>query len=265
MLGIGSGAWEPAGVTSPGGLFDSHLHVIDPRFPLVSNRGYRPDPFKVEDYRAAAPAGVVGGAVVSGSFQGFDQSYLVAALHQLGPGFAGVTQLPADVEAHRLSELHASGVRAVRVNLFRGGSEALQNLEELAHRVHEVVGWHTELYVDSRDLVELEPRLRALPRISIDHLGLSRVGFPALLRLAERGARVKATGFGRTDLDLSRALAELDVANPHALMFGTDLPCTRAPRPFREDDVDALVAAVGENHADLVLRANAQSLYRPPS
>jgi hypothetical protein len=31
-----------------------------------------------------------------------------------------------------------------------------------------------ELYVDSRDLVELEPRLRALPRISIDHLGLSQ-------------------------------------------------------------------------------------------
>ena len=252
-------------MSSPGGLFDSHLHIIDPNFPLVSNRGYRPDPFTVEDYRRAAPPGVVGGAVVSGSFQGYDQSYLVEALRQLGPGFAGVTQLPATVGAERLAELHAGGVRAVRVNLVRGGSEALRNLEELAHRVHEVVGWHTELYVDSGDLVELEQRLRALPLISIDHLGLSREGFPVLLRLAERGARVKATGFGRTDLDLSRALAELDVANPHALMFGTDLPSTRAPRPFGESDIDTLVRAVGEHHADLALRANAQALYQPPT
>ena len=36
----------------------------------------------------------MGGAVVSGSFQGFDQSYLLDALDQLGPSFVGVTQLP---------------------------------------------------------------------------------------------------------------------------------------------------------------------------
>ena len=61
-------------------LFDSHFHVIDHRFPLVANQGYTPPPFSLADYRAAAnPLGIQGGAVVSGSFQAFDQSYLLAA------------------------------------------------------------------------------------------------------------------------------------------------------------------------------------------
>ena len=56
-------------------LFDAHLHVIDPRFPLIGNDGYLPPPFTVEDYRVRTSAlGVTGGAVVSGSFQGFDGS-----------------------------------------------------------------------------------------------------------------------------------------------------------------------------------------------
>jgi predicted TIM-barrel fold metal-dependent hydrolase len=31
-------------------VFDGHLHIIDPRFPLLPNRGYLPEPFTVEDY-----------------------------------------------------------------------------------------------------------------------------------------------------------------------------------------------------------------------
>ena len=57
-------------------VFDAHLHIIDPRFPLVASQGYVPEPFTVEDYRTrTAGLGITGGAVVSGSFQGFDQSY----------------------------------------------------------------------------------------------------------------------------------------------------------------------------------------------
>ena len=90
---------------------------------------------------------------------------------------------------------------------------------------------HTELYVDSRVLPELKDVLIRLPAVSIDHLGLSREGFPGLLTLAEKGVRVKATGFGRIDFDPVTALKDLYSANPSALMFGTDLPSTRAPRP----------------------------------
>ena len=31
-------------------IFDAHLHIIDPAYPLVSNEGYLPDPYTVDDY-----------------------------------------------------------------------------------------------------------------------------------------------------------------------------------------------------------------------
>ncbi len=79
-------------------VFDAHFHIIDPQHPLVRNQGYLPEPFTCGEYRDACTAlGLLvgGGAVVSGSFQAFDQGYLLAALAELGPGFVGVTQLPA--------------------------------------------------------------------------------------------------------------------------------------------------------------------------
>jgi len=256
MSGAGSGSSRE--------VFDAHLHVFDPRYPLVPNRGYLPGPFGAEDYlRRTGPLNVVGGAVVSGSFQAFDQSYLVDALGRLGPSFVGVTQLPASVTDEEVLRLHGAGVRAVRFNLYRGGSAELADLERLALRVHELAVWHAELYVDPKDLPGLEGRLAALPRISVDHLGMGREGYPALLRLVERGAKVKATGFGRVGerLDVRKALREIASVDGSALMFGTDLPGTRARRPFEESDVDLVVEAVGEELADGVLLGNAADWY----
>ena len=69
-------------------VFDAHLHIIDPRFPLTPNNGYLPDAFTCSDYRAqTAHLNITGGTVVSGSFQGMDQRYLEDALKTLGPGF----------------------------------------------------------------------------------------------------------------------------------------------------------------------------------
>ena len=243
--------------------FDAHLHVIDPRFPLVPNKGYLPDPFRAEDYlRRTGPLGVVGGAVVSGSFQAFDTSYLLDALKVLGPSFVGVAQLPVSVSDEELLGLHQAGVRAVRFNIERGGSETLENMERLAKRVYEISGWHAELYVSSGHLAELEGTLARLPKMSIDHLGLSRDGFRPLLKLVERGARVKATGFGRLDFDPGAAMEQISAANPDALMFGTDLPSTRARRPFRDEDVRTVTETLGEDLARKALHDNAAAFYR---
>ena len=127
-------------------LFDAHLHIVDPRFPLVASDGYVPEPFTVDDYRErTARLDVRGGAVVSGSFQAFDQSYLVDALERLGPGFVGVTQLPASAGDDEILALDRAGVRAVRFNLFRGAGAPLEDLEELAGRVFALAGWHAEV------------------------------------------------------------------------------------------------------------------------
>ncbi len=249
--------------TLEGSLFDAHLHIIDPGYPLIENNGYLPAPFTVSDYRARmADFVLIGGAVVSGSFQGFDQGYLVDALHRLGPGFVGVTQLPYQVDDARLRELDRAGVRALRFNLRRGGSEGVARLREMALRVHDLCGWHVELYVDSRDLAELFPLLCDLPALVVDHLGLSQTGFPDLCRLVERGARVKASGFSRGDIEPLSAIRQLLAIDPGSVMFGTDLPSTRAPVPYRDSDLELIDRLEERALIEAVRFRNAQACYR---
>ena len=245
-------------------LFDSHFHIIDKRFPLVENQGYLPDNFSVTDYLARTKGyDVAGGTIVSGSFQVFDQTYLLSALAELGPAFVGVTQLPITVSDEELISLNQAGVRAVRFNLKRGGSEGVKNLERFASRVYETVGWHTELYVGAKDLPDLHDILIKLPAVCIDHLGLSKSGFPNLLALVERGVFVKATGFSRVDFDVRLAIREIVAINPAALVFGTDLPSTRAPQPYSDNDYFLVIEALGEDLAQQVFYENAINLYRP--
>ena len=172
-----------------------------------------------------------------------------------------MTQVPVSVSDEELVELDRAGVRAVRFNLKRGGSEEVNHLDRLARRVHELVGWHVELYVDSSQLAALSPVLVALPAVSIDHLGLSSAGFVTLLKLVEHGVHVKATGFGRVDFDVKTALTDLFAANPDSLMFGTDLPSTRAPRPYEDSDFALVVEALGDEGACKVLYENAVTFY----
>ncbi|WP_055478454.1 amidohydrolase family protein [Sphaerimonospora mesophila] len=242
-------------------FFDAHFHVIDSRFPLFENNGFVPEEFTVHDYRERTAAlHVVGGVVVSGSFQRFDQGYLLDALEQLGHGFVGVTQIPHDLPDEDIAQLAGAGVRGVRFNLRRGGSASLEHLETLARRVHEVADMHVELYVDARDLPELADTLASLPAVSIDHLGLHADGLPYLLALVEQGVRVKATGFGRVDLNVADTIRAVLKADPTALMAGSDLPSTRARRPFADSDLDVLADAAGD-HVDAVLHDNAVAFY----
>lgn len=244
-------------------VFDAHLHIIDPRFPLQENNGYLPPKFTADDYLdRVANLGIKGGAVVSGSFQGLDQTYLQAALAALGPTFVGVTQIPHETADAEIQRLDSVGVRAVRFNVRRGGSADLGHLDHLARRVHEVAGWHVELYIDSRQLPDLHATLSKLPAVSIDHLGLSSEGLPHLLRLVEVGAWVKATGFGRIDLHPADAIRRILDINRHALVVGTDLPSTRAPRPFSDDDLTSLADFLDPQELEDTLWNNAAALYR---
>jgi predicted TIM-barrel fold metal-dependent hydrolase len=107
------------------------------------------------------------------------------------------------------------------------------------------------------------PRLKHVPKLVIDHLGLSTQGLPSLLSLVERGAWVKATGFSRGDLDIARTLKAISAINPDALLFGTDLPSTRAPRPFNRCDIRLIQEALEESLMRKVFYENAIQLYRP--
>ena len=243
-------------------LFDSHFHIIDFDFPINENQGYLPPSYVVEDYKTGtANLDVLGGAIVSGSFQGFDQEYLINALKQMGPTFCGVTQLPFTVTDEEIVHLHRHGVKALRFNIKRGGSEDLSKLDYFARRVYDLVGWHSELYIDSKELPEIASTIEKLPAISIDHLGLSEEGLPHLLKLVDKGIRVKATGFGRVELNVESALKNIYETNPDALMFGTDLPSTRAKRPFEYRDIELIQQLFDQQAADKILYMNAFNWY----
>jgi predicted TIM-barrel fold metal-dependent hydrolase len=245
-------------------LFDSHFHIIDKHFPLVANNGYLPEEFSCKDYlEKMAAYDLCGGTVVSGSFQAFDQHFLIDALKTLGPSFVGVTQLPATVSDDEIIQLNECGVRAVRFNLKRGGSEEIFYLSSMAKKVHEIANWHVELYVDLSELPDLYETLIELPSVSIDHLSLSKTGFKTLLKLVEKGVRVKATGFGRVDFDVKTALSDLYSANPNTLMFGTDLPSTRSPKPYSDNDFLLVLDTFDSEAATKILSKNAVEFYKP--
>lgn len=143
-----------------------------------------PGPFTAVDYRdRVAGLGVAGGAVVSGSFQGFDQSYLVGALAALDPTLVGVTQLRPPTRGR---EHTAAPGRAWR--------------QDQGHRI--------------------------------------RAGDP------QSGQRDPA----------------IMAVNPSALMVGSDLPSTRARRPFRDEDFDLVRQVLDPAQVRAVFWDNAASL-----
>jgi predicted TIM-barrel fold metal-dependent hydrolase len=260
---VAGSALDPAGAQPARRLFDSHCHIIDHRFPIVPNQGYTPPNFTMTDYLAQTkPLGVVAGAVVSGSFQANDQTYLIDTLPKLGTGWVGVTQIPNDYPDAEIAKLGAIGIRAVRFNVFRGRIDSVDEIAALSTRAHAVAGWHSEIYADAAALKPHVARLTKLPQFCIDHLGMTEEGLPVLLDLVEAGWKVKATGFGRVKMDVPKVLEAVAKKSPNALVFGTDIPSTRAQRPFMASDIDLIEKVIGPELAKKAFWDNPLALYR---
>lgn len=243
-------------------VFDAHFHIFAKPFPLVPNQSYIPDPFNCSSYlQKMQPVDLLGGVLVSASFQGYDQNYLKAAIKSLGKNYVAVTQLDPKVSDAEIVELDRQGVRGIRFNLYRGDNDLLGHLEAMAKRVYALCNWHVELYLDSKIFPQIKSMIAKLPAVSIDHLGLS-LGLAQLMALVERGVMVKASGFGRVNMEISEVLKKLYAVNPGALMFGSDLPSTRAPRPFQFADIQLIMNTLGEAAGQQVLYKNAMAWYK---
>ena len=59
------------------------------------------------------------------------------------------------------------------------------------------------------------------------------------------------------------ALKDLYAANPELLMFGIDLPSTRAPREYSDRDFMLVTEALGSEGAKRVFSENTINFYRP--
>jgi len=153
-------------------------------------------------------------------------------------------------------------VRAVRFNLFRG--MAGQNFDEmlvLSKRVFENFGWHTEIYMDARNIEDLYPFLSRIPKLVIDHLGMNQVESDKIRLLVETGTIFKATGFGRINMDPIPVMKEMLAINPGSVIFGTDLPGTRARRPILRSDIELIESNFTEKESQLIFKETAEKLY----
>lgn len=207
-------------------IFDSHLHIIDPKFKLIENNGFLPDYYMIDDYNKELEAlglVAVGGAVVSGSFQGYEQDYFVDALRQLGEQFVGITQLPLDTTNKELQRLNDIGIRGIRFNLYRGLNHTLEEIKAMSLRCYNLYGWKTEFYVDLATLPpELKSLILELPATSIDHLGMTQVAEDVLVDFVQQGVPIRLTGFGRIEYsqdDVASLIRSLYDANPRGLIF----------------------------------------------
>jgi len=244
-------------------LFDAIFHIIDYRFPIIENQGYLPPQFLPSDYlKFMSSYELLGGTVVSGSFQGFDTQYLISALSVLGKNYVGVINYNPHYTDLDIINLDKLGVKAIRFNVRRGTKDTIDLIEYASKRVFDLVNWHSEIYIDSKDIPSIKDKLLKIPRLVIDHLGLSKAGFDDVLSLVEKGACVKASGFGRLDFDPVWAIKQILAINENACVFGSDLPSTRAQRPFLPADIELINNNFDNSQSKKIFYENALKLYK---
>jgi 2-pyrone-4,6-dicarboxylate lactonase len=230
----------------PAGACDTHMHAFGPPglYPSVTTPRYDHPGGGLQQYASVAAALAIERMVfVQPSFYGTDNSFLLEALEKVGAPARGVVILPDTVTPNMLEELHARGVRGLRIDFFRmhdlgvAKSEYLQVLRRAAGLAR-TIGWHVELYspgVVLRDLTEHLPELGVA--VSVDHMGYMKNGhgstdtdFRQFVETVKSGQIwVKLTGPYRlssdTDWrhadDMARALVE---AAPERMLWGTDWP-----------------------------------------
>jgi predicted TIM-barrel fold metal-dependent hydrolase len=222
----------------PEGATDSHFHLFGPASRLVAEREYTPPEITPAQARHLFDTlGVTRAVVIQPSIYGYDNRAQLAGAAQIGLPVRAVVVVPHDTPDRELAQLHAQGARALRFILAHPGGLPLEGLERQAARMREL-GWHVQFLAKGPQLVELEPRIAALPcGAVIDHLGMIRPAdgiaqpaFQALLRLVRRGHWVKLSGAYRLSQqpppyrDLAPYVHALVDAAPERILWASDWP-----------------------------------------
>ena len=257
----------------PRNACDCHTHIFGPddKFPFSSKRLYTPGPAAIEDLEALHRALHLDRVViVHPSPYGADNSCTVDAVRKLGSRARGVAVIDDTISDKLLADMHAAGIRGVRVNLESYGESdpavAARHLQRAAERVAPL-GWHVQTYTNLGILTALEQTILALPTtLVVDHFGrpqaargIAQPGFEQFLALLRSGkVYVKISAAYRISQEpdyvdaapIARAMIE---ANPDRVVWGTDWPHPGAAKrdpvviePFRtEDDGAALNRLAG--------------------
>lgn len=271
---------------APPGACDSHFHIFGPydRFPLSETRPYTPPPALMPHYLdMAGTLGLTRRVVVQASVYGTDNRVTLDAVQGLGRAATRAVVVVDDAaDEAALRAMGEQGAVGVRFNAVSGNGTPVEQLEALARRIAPL-GWHIQLFLKGETLVEIAPRLAALPvPVVLDHLagaqaadGPESAAMRAALTLLEAGhAWVKLSGYraGKPPYTGIGALAQRFLrAAPERCVWGTDWPHTQfATAAEMLDDgtlFDWLLDWVEEDEALLrrVLVTNPAALYAFPA
>ncbi len=257
---------------------DCHVHVYDSSYPPAPEALLRPPDATPADYRRLQERiGTERVVVVTPSTYGCDNRPTIAALRAFGKRARGVAVIAHDVLEHELEELHACGVRGVRLNLVHGRQDDINSLEEIAARIGGL-RWHLQLLARPEAVGELAPRLARMPvDIVFDHFGnipgdagTAHPACAAVVTLMREGhAWVKLSGAaslsrlgepGYADMaSLARAYL---AAAPDRVVWGSDWPHPANDVP--PDDamlMDRLGQWAGDEALTRILVDNPRRLY----
>ncbi len=191
--------------------------------------------------------------IVQPSVYGADNSCTLDGMRRLGPERArGVAVIDPKTTDAALQEMHAAGIRGVRVNLETAGQTdpalSRRNLAAAAKRVAPL-GWHVQVYTRLSVVEALHDDVMKLDvPIVFDHFGGAQAadgteqpGFAALVALVQAGkAYVKVSGHYRSSTrapafaDVAPLARALIAANSDRIVWGTDWPHPHHAEPGKE-------------------------------
>lgn len=229
----------------PPGACDCHTHIHGPtaEFPYFAGRVYTPEAALPEEMSALhAALGIERVVIVTPSVYGTDNRASVWGMKARGNSARGVAVIDDKTSAAELRDLHAAGMRGIRLNLATSGNNDTTvgrlRLEAAMARM-QPLGWHVQLYTNLAMISAMKDLVLSSPvPIVFDHfggaqaaLGVGQPGFSDLIDLLKSGrAYVKVSGAYRASnkapdyADAATLAQALIAANPDRILWGTDWP-----------------------------------------
>ncbi|CAF9930833.1 MAG: hypothetical protein ALECFALPRED_004737 [Alectoria fallacina] len=260
----------------PPGSWDSHVHVVDEEaFPFAQDHAFRPKKATLEDLlKFEEGLGTDHVCLVAISVYGTDNELLLRSLRELkGKGRAVVSIDPETTSDQDLDEMHALGVRGIRINLKstsqnKSKEELITTLRSYVRKVDRLQ-WAIQLHIGLADIEKIASEIPTLGvPVVIDHLATPektlaprlQPGYTAFMELlSKKQVWVKLSGIYRfAELpELDTYVREILRIAPTQVVWASDWPHTggvaanpqgdrHALQEYRKFDVPSFIAQCKE-------------------
>jgi D-galactarolactone isomerase len=266
-------------VIIPAGACDTHMHIYNSRYPIAPASILRPPDATVDDYRLVQAAlGLQRVVVVQPTTYGLDNSCTLEAVAALGADARAIVVVDDRVTDAELDRLTRLGARGARFHMLPGGAVPWKMMHPIAERVA-AHGWHIQLQMNGRDLLDWFDVLVALPApVVVDHVGryMPPLGpddqrFRVLLRLLDTGrcwVKLSAPYESAPDdahqyLSVTRLVHALIEQAPERMLWATNWPHPGHARPPSLADLSRLATEwlPDSNVRQRILVDNPAALY----